>query len=71
MPKLNRKFANAGSLRKSDGRYIKADAAWNEKKGGFIIVDAKAKRRYGPFVALHNAKAAGVVFHADGGRRAA
>ncbi len=69
MPKLNRKFANSGSLKRQDG-FVPATAAWDEKVGGFIIRNAKGKKLHGPFGAMHEAKSEGVVFHADGGRRA-
>lgn len=69
MPKLNRKFANAGSLKKSDGKYAPARAEWDKKAGGFLI-SRPGQKKLGPFVAMHEAKAQGVEFHADGGRRA-
>lgn len=69
MPKLNRKYANEGSLKRKDG-FVPASAEWDAKAGGFIIRNATGKKLHGPFGALHNAKAEGVVFHADKGRRA-
>ncbi len=68
MPKLNRKFANSGSL-KNKGSYVPASATWDKKAGGFLI-GRPGQKKLGPFVAMHEAKAAGVEFHADGGRRA-
>lgn len=70
MPKLSRSFANSGSLKKSDGKYVPASAMWDKKAGGFLI-SRPGQKKLGPYVALHEAKAAGVEFHADGGRRAA
>ncbi len=68
MPRMSKSHPMTGSLKKSDGTYRIAYFVW--KEDGYYVKDAVAKKVWGPFANVGAAQAAGVEFHADGGRRA-